>query len=621
MQFYLDGYVYGDPELLPVAEGFSEEQGPLPEEVDVLVVGTGPAGVVLAAQLAQHPEIRTAVVERRDGPLQVGQADGVACRSVEMFDTFGLSEKLLREAYWVNETSFWAPDPADPSTITRTDRIQDVEDGLSEMPHVIVNQARIHAYLLELMEKSVTKLRPHYGYKAVDVEVGSEGDHPVTVTVEREDGTQATIRAKYVVGCDGARSSVRDALGLVMKGDAANHAWGVMDVLSNTDFPDVRIKAVIRSESGSIIIIPREGGYMARFYVDLGELASGQHMVRDEVGIEPVIAKAQAILHPYTLDVRSVAWWSIYEVGQRVTDFFDDTRGEEGRDPRVFIAGDACHTHSAKAGQGMNVSMADAFNLGWKLISVLLGRAEPALLRSYSGERHAIAQELIDFDREFAARMSAKGDDAEYSKYFAKNLHFTAGVATHYEVSDLVAGDARQELATGLTVGKRFHSAPVICLYDAKRVELGHVHRADAAWRLYLFADGGDPTDPASAVNRTCDALAAEGSPLRRFTPAGADPDSVIDVRAVFQQYHRDIDAPATHEVLRPQKGSFGLRDYEKMFCVDHKTGPDIFDLRGISRDGCMVLVRPDQYVAHILPLGAVDELATFLDRVLLHQT
>jgi len=100
------------------------------------------------------------------------------------------------------------------------------------------------------------------------------------------------------------------------------------------------------------------------------------------------------VLRPYTLDVRSVAWFAVYQVGQRVTDRFDDVPADQAgsRLPRVFIAGDACHTHSAKAGQGMNVSMQDTFNLGWKLASVLDGRAGPELLRTYSAERHAVWQ-------------------------------------------------------------------------------------------------------------------------------------------------------------------------------------------------------------------------------------
>jgi phenol 2-monooxygenase len=134
VQFYLNGYKPGDPFVEDPHPSVAQRPGGLPEEADVLIVGTGPAGLALAAQLANFPDIRTVVVDRKDGPLEVGQADGVACRSVEMFEAFGLADELIHEGYSVNEVAFWRPDPADPSRITRTGRIDDVEEGLSEMP-------------------------------------------------------------------------------------------------------------------------------------------------------------------------------------------------------------------------------------------------------------------------------------------------------------------------------------------------------------------------------------------------------------------------------------------------------------------------------------------------------
>ena len=91
----------------------------------------------------------------------MGQADGVACRTVEMFEAFGLAERLVNEAYWVNEVCFWRPDPDDPTKIKRSGRIRDTEEGLSEFPHVIVNQARMLAYLLDHMERSPSRLSPY----------------------------------------------------------------------------------------------------------------------------------------------------------------------------------------------------------------------------------------------------------------------------------------------------------------------------------------------------------------------------------------------------------------------------------------------------------------------------
>jgi len=293
----------------------------------------------------------------------------------------------------------------------------------------------------------------------------------------------------------------------------------------------------------------------------------------------------------------------------------------------VFIAGDACHTHSAKAGQGMNVSMQDTYNLGWKLAYVLEGRAKPDLLRTYTIERHAIAQGLIDFDKEWSKIMASPPKDpdhpelggvdpAELQTYFVKSGRYTAGVATHYPPATvLTAAATHQALAEGFTIGMRFHSAPVVRLADAKPVQLGHAARADGAWRIYAFADGSG-----QKLRKLMGVLAdSEQSPVCRFTPKGADIDSVIDVRAIFQQGHRDLKVEDLPPLLLPRKGRFGLIDYEKAYTPDLKSGLDIFDLRGIDREwGAMVVVRPDQHVANVLPLDAHAELTAFFERFML---
>ncbi|HEX7913284.1 MAG TPA: FAD-binding monooxygenase [Paraburkholderia sp.] len=624
MQFHSDGFRVGDPTIEPAADG--APRADMPDTVDVLIAGSGPAGLVLAAQLSQFPSITTRIVERRSGPLLMGQADGVACRTVEMFNAFGLSERLLREAYWVNETVFWRPDANDRGAIRRTGRVQDTETGISEFPHVIVNQARVQDYLLDAMRRSAQRLEPDYDLEVVEVQRDNEGEYPVRVTLRRTDAARlderVVVRARYVVGCDGSRSRVRAAIGQTLRGDAANHAWGVMDVLAVTDFPDIRLKAAIQSAShGNLLIIPREGGYLVRFYVDLGEVTPENRDTIKQVTAERIIQTAQRILHPYTLDVKEVAWFSVYEVGQRLTDRFDDAIAADGtsREPRVFIAGDACHTHSAKAGQGMNVSMQDGFNLGWKLGVVLQGRSGVDLLRSYSDERQPVAQELIDFDKAWSAMMAAPPKDpnrpeaggvdpAELQAYFVRAGRYTAGVATRYRPGALTGEPTYQSLATGFTIGTRFHSAPVVRLADAKPMQLGHVARADGRWRLYAFSDASG-----RALHALCEHLAkASDSILRLTTPKDADVDSVFDLRAVLQQPHREVRLEEVHALLLPRKGRYGLIDYEKAFTSD--ASADIFTERGIDRErGALVVVRPDQYVAHLLPLNAYAELNAFL--------
>ncbi|MCG8443976.1 MAG: FAD-binding monooxygenase, partial [Caulobacterales bacterium] len=613
----------------PAAAGLNAPDG-LPEETDVLVVGCGPAGLTLAAQLSHFPQIRTCVVEQKPGPLERGQADGLSCRSMEMFQAFGFADKIKREAYWVNETTFWNPHPERPQEIARSGRIQDVEDGLSEMPHVILNQARVHDRYLEIMLRAPTRLTPFYSTKLIGLEILNDGsDHPVIVTLQHgepgREGEPVTIRARYVVGCDGARSSVRGAIGRELTGDRANQAWGVMDILAVTDFPDIRLKTLIKSSNeGNIIIIPREGGHLVRIYIEMDKLSDGQRISTDDVTVDQLIGATNRVLRPYAIDVKEVAWWSIYEVGHRLTDKFDDVPAGQAdtRAPRVFIAGDACHTHSAKAGQGMNVSMGDAFNLGWKLVSVLLGRCEPSLLHSYSVERHKVAKALIDFDHEWSRIIGARPEAAEsgqdtpkFQRYFIEHGRYTAGLSVQYEPSELTGAPSWRSLATGFEIGTRFHSAPVIRAVDAKPMQLGHVIEADCRWRLFAFAGPGDPSDAGSGVGRLCRFLAeASDSPVRKYTPSDADLDSIIDVRAIFPHHHRDINIGALPELLKPFKGRLRLRDYEKVFAPDLRQG-DIYTMRGVDRErGCIVIVRPDQYVSHVLPLDGFAALASFFD-------
>lgn len=620
MHYHLNGFRPGSPDIAEPVDG-ADTRSPT---VDVLIVGCGPAGLTLAAQLSAFPHITTRITEQLPGPLKIGRADGVACRSMEMFQAFGFAEKIAREAYWVNETTFWRPS-ADNAGIVRADRIQDVEDDLSEMPHVILSQARVHDAYLDVMKNSPRRLVPDYNRRLTDLVMTDDPTYPLTATFAcLEDGQQGQteiIRAKYIAGCDGARSAVRDVLGYTLHGAAARQLWGVMDILPSTDFPDIRLKSAIQSATaGSLLLIPREGGYMVRMYIELDELQGTERAADRQVTPELLLEKANAILAPYTLALREVAWCSAYEIGQRLCDAFDDAPAHEreSRAPRVFIAGDACHTHSPKAGQGMNVSMADTFNLGWKLASVIDGGADPKLLSTYALERYAKAKELIDFDRDMAKLFSARTEGGavseEFERYFQKHARFTAGVETRYDPSLIVTPDTHQQLAAGLTTGMRFHSAPVIRLADAMPMQLGHILKADGRWRLIAFAPADDTGLSGGAVAALCAFLRDDPhSPIRRYTPREVDIDAVIDVRAVFQQSHRDLAIDKMPPLLLPSKGRYSLTDYEKIFCPDLRSGRDIFAMRGIDRrTGALAIVRPDQYVASILPLQARAALTGF---------
>ena len=310
----------------------------------------------------------------------------------------------------------------------------------------------------------------------------------------------------------------------------------------------------------------------------------------------------------------------MYEVGHRLTDRFDDVPVEQqgSRTPRVFITGDACHTHSAKAGQGMNVSMQDGWNIGWKLGHVLDGRSPERLLETYHAERHVVAKDLIDFDKEWSTLMAKKPEEfenpSELEDFYVSDRRVPGRLHDPVRAVDAHRrGRPHQALATGFPIGKRFKSAPVERVADGNPVHLGHHHRADGRWRIYVFADAAAAATDASVAGRWAQWFAeASDSPLLAAHAGG---------RRHRQHLRREGDLPAgPHRrstsagyptTFLPRTGPFELIDYEKVYAADPQH--DIFELRGIDRGGAVVVVRPDHYVANVLPLTATDELAGLL--------
>ena len=644
MQFHLNGFKPGNyqvPDSARKAYPIPPIED-LPTEVDVLVVGTGPAGLTMARQMSEFSDVKTCIVDMAEGPLLFGRADGISCRTIEIMEAFNSAEMVEKETYKLMQNTFWEPDTANPNNIKRKYKIADARLGMSEFKHGIVNQARLHELLLDGMANTMTNLRPHYSRELLDLEIDETltqdlDAHPITATFKRVDdagnGKIETVKARFAVGADGGRSRVRKSLGIALEGDSADKAWGVMDILLNTDFPDIRVKSFIQSKDhGAVMTIPREGGYLIRFYVELDLIDKDKRATDIKLTETDIIAKAQKIFHPYTLDVKEVAWWSIYSVGQRLADRFDNRAAESGDDiiPRAFVAGDACHTHSPKGGWGLNTSLPDTFNLGWKMAAVLQGKSKPALLATYATERHKVANQLINADKELsrivatrpiAGDGSAKAevDTAKIEAFMKRQSGFVSGTSIEYFPSYICTAQENQDLATGYKIGQRFHSAEANRIADGGIQHLGHLVKADGRWRIFVFGGAQDPTQTSSNAYQLAEFLAKDpASPVQKYTPKGADIDAVIDTYAVFQQH--DLSMHDLHGYLWPAKGKYGLHDYEKVF--QPQDDNNIYDLRGIDRHlGCIVIVRPDQHIASILPITAHAELSKFFDVFMIEQT
>jgi phenol 2-monooxygenase len=267
-----------------------------------------------------------------------------------------------------------------------------------------------------------------------------------------------------------------------MLGDTTDTVWGVMDIYPVTNFPDIRRKCTIHSSSGNLVIIPREGGHLVRFYV---QLPAGTHP--KAVALSDLQSTTRRIFAPYSMTFAEVFWWSAYSIGQRLAEQFHT-------DYRVFLTGDACHTHSPKAGQGMNVSLQDGYNIGWKLGAVLRGLSPPDILRTYVTERSQTAHDLIAFDKQLSAMFNRKEQyNGEFSEYFVKSGRYMAGFGARYSESSVVHEKGSMAgVAKGISVGMRFPSAQVIRFCDCKPTQLMSVLKSDGRWRVVVFAGDGN---------------------------------------------------------------------------------------------------------------------------------
>ncbi len=637
MQYHLNGFVPGNLQQseLVRSKPLRKKFKPVPEKTDVLIVGCGPAGLTLARQLSVYQEINTCIIESKSGPLLFGQADGVSCRTIEIMEAYNSSEIILKESYWLNQIAYWDADKKDQNKIKRTKKVNDPRVGLSEFPHVVLNQARIHDLLLDGMKNSSSQLEPNYNCELIDIKLdktvlNDPDKFPITAIVSQKKNNRSykkKVSARYIVGCDGAKSRVRKCLNIPLIGDTSDSAWGVMDALVQTNFPDIRVKCFIKTKRhGSALVIPREGGYLVRLYIELDELEYKKGFSRDNVDLDQIIATAEKIFEPYNFIIKEVPWWSVYEIGQRVATSFDNNLDNNDKNdfPRAFIAGDACHTHSPKAGQGMNVSIHDAFNLGWKLSSVLLNKANHSILNTYDRERRAVAKKLIKLDKGFAKLVAGnerannfkKTETRDVKNFFENQTGFIAGTNIQYQSSILTKSNSNhQSLAKGFKIGERFHSIKVKRLADGRILHLGHINKADSRWRLFVFSNS-NPFKKSSKLQKLMEFMFdSKASPIIKYTPRNDDIDSLIDVITVFQNKN-EVSIDQMNGFFAPKKGKHQLRDYEKTYkSISHN---DIFEMREINkREGCVVIVRPDQHIANILSLNSHKALSSFFNKIM----
>jgi phenol 2-monooxygenase len=450
------------------------------------IAQAGPAGLFLEVLLARYglTDASLLCIDSKPTALKSGQADGLQPRTLEVLKSLGLAEEILTEGCQMWEVAFWNPKRSSETNghpvplhqgIERTSIEADVAVPARYPHEVTIHQGRIERILEdELRRYSSRGVERSTRLISVSIDEEIDAEYPVIAEIEGPSGVR-TVRTKHLVGADGAHSQVRRSMDLKLEGETSDFIWGVVDFVADTDFPDIRRRCAIHSDGGSVMVIPREriatGEYLTRLYVHVqeevkpendiaseegvkGQSKSDAKARREKITLESIFAQAQEVFKPYSIRPKrtdAVDWWAAYQIGQRMSQQFvkTDSKGVN----RVFIVGDACHTHSPKAGQGMNVSLMDSYNLSWKLIHSLHGLtpnsdgASDGVLDTFQTERLMIAKELLTFDREFSSMFSGKigtGDGEkeltheQFLEVFSTGNGFTSGCGIEYPENLLV---------------------------------------------------------------------------------------------------------------------------------------------------------------------------------------
>ena len=286
--------------------------------------------------------------------------------------------------------------------------------------------------------------------------------------------------------------------------------WGVLDGELDTDFPDIWSKTLVYSqEHGSILIIPRERN-MTRFYI---ELKVGPKGDRRELGQEFVMHRAKEIMAPFRVNWKYIEWFGRYQIGQRVASRFCDGH------LRAFLAGDASHTHSPKSAQGMNTSMHDSWNIGWKLNLAVRGLAKQSLLESYESERRKIALDLVNFDYEHANQI-AGGDAVALAENFKTNVRFISGIGAEYGANAINMMESPSWAMGEAKPGCLLPPAKVTRYLDSNPVDIQLDIPMLGQFRIYLLM--WDVHQSRIFLETFCQALAAPDSLVRRLSAAAS---------------------------------------------------------------------------------------------------
>jgi 2-polyprenyl-6-methoxyphenol hydroxylase-like FAD-dependent oxidoreductase len=352
-------------------------------DTDVLIVGAGPTGLVLALWLTQLG-VRVRILDKTAEPGTTSRALAVQARTLELYGQIGLADAIIERGRRMIAANLWVAGKKAARAV-----FGDMGAGLSPFPYALIFPQDEHERLLidrlaaagVLVERQTELL----GFE--------ETTTCVLARVKRLDGDPEVCEAAYIAGCDGAHSVVREVLSIGFPGGAYDHLFYVADVEASGTTMNGELHVAL-DRTDFLVVFPLQGEGRARLIGTVREEAAQQH---ENLSWNDV---SNRVIQWIRIDVKRLNWFSTYHVHHRVAAHF--------RKGRAFLVGDAAHIHSPVGGQGMNTGIGDAVNLAWKLAAVFKGRADASLLDSYEPERIAFARRLVaTTDRAFTGVTSS----------------------------------------------------------------------------------------------------------------------------------------------------------------------------------------------------------------------
>lgn len=352
------------------------------QNTDVLIIGAGPTGLVLALWLTRLG-VRVRIIDKTAEPGTTSRALAVQARTLEFYSQIGLAETVVQRGRKTIAANLWVAGKRVARAV-----LGEMGVGLSPFPYALIFPQDEHERLL--IERLVAaNVQVERRTELIAFEDTGSG---VVAHLQSPDGVQETCEAAYIAGCDGAHSLVRQSLQIGFAGGIYDHLFYVADVQASGATMNGELHIALDS-SDFLVVFPLKAQGQARLIGTVRQYAEEQH----DLSWEDVNTRVLAWI---SIDVERVNWFSTYRVHHRVAAHFSQGR--------AFLLGDAAHIHSPVGGQGMNTGIGDAVNLAWKLAAVVRGRADTTLLDSYEPERIAFARRLVaTTDRAFTAVTSS----------------------------------------------------------------------------------------------------------------------------------------------------------------------------------------------------------------------